>query len=442
MYLCAILRNRVYSRCGNMTKYWANLLHIYQPPIQTKEVLERINRTCYVPLFKMLEKHDKIKTTLNISGVLLDLLDQWNHEETIQMIRKLVFKGNIEIVGTAKFHPLLPIIPEKEVIRQIQLNKQTNEQYFGKDGIGFFSPELAIDDNVLKIIKNQGYTWAIISGVASQPGKWITNKIQKTSYGLTIFYRDDIISNKIAFNRITPMEFVKTLENGINGIISSDLELSNPKEPINSTDEFLITALDGETFGHHIANYETIFLETVYNLIENTENVKTVFISDLIGLFPEETEVKPKPSSWSTTDKDLAHGVYFPLWNHPSNPVHKIMNKMMKSLDKIIALCDKYYDKQKIDINYYESARYFYDRAIFSCSSWWASMRPSWSPILIFKGADMMMLAALNAQLALTYAKVDAGEMFYEQITNYFSQLLNELSKQSANLINAKLSLE
>ena len=119
----------------------------------------------------MLEKHDQIKTTLNISGVLLDLLEQWNHEETIQLIRKLVFKGNIEIVGTAKFHPLLPIIPEKEVIRQIQLNRETNIKHFGRDGRGFFSPELAIDEKVLKIIKNHGYEWAIVSGIGSQPGK-------------------------------------------------------------------------------------------------------------------------------------------------------------------------------------------------------------------------------------------------------------------------------
>ncbi len=49
------------------------------------------------------------------------------------------------------------------------------------------------------------------------------------------------------------------------------------------------------------------------------------------------------------------------------------------------------------------------------------------------------MLAALNAQLALTYAQVEEGEMMYDQITNYFSQLLLELSKQSANLINAKI---
>jgi len=412
-----------------VTKYWCNLLHIYQPPTQSKEILERINSTCYLPLFRLLDQHEHIKTTLNISGVLLELLEQWNHEETIQLIRKLVFKGNVEIVGTAKFHPLLPIIPEKEVSRQIQLNQETNLKHFGRDGKGFFSPELAINENILKIIKKLGYQWAIVSGIGSQPEKWVTNKTQKTPDGLTVFYRDDVISNKIAFNKITAEKFVQDIL--VNGTLGSTLTASS--------DEFLITAMDGETFGHHIAQYEKTFLEQVYLLIEEEEKVNSVFISELIDIFPDGGVTIPRSSSWSTTGKDMASGVYFPLWNHPSNPVHKVLNKMSKSLDRIISLCDKNYKKNTIDENYYLTARHYYDRSLYSCSSWWASMRPSWSPILIFKGANLMMLAALNAQLALTYAKVEEGEMIYDQITNYFSQLLTELSKQSANLINAKI---
>lgn len=427
-----------------VTKYWANLLHIYQPPTQDREVLARINETCYLPLFRMLDTLPNIKTTFNISGVLLDLLDQWNYQETIQLIRKLLFKGSIEIVGTAKFHPLLPIIPEKEVIRQIQLNRETNLKYFGKDSSsGFFSPELAISDKVLKIIKDMGYNWAIVSGVASEPGNWITTKIQKTPYGLTIFYRDDFISNKIAFNNISAMDFVNNILLGI----KEEEENENRKKENGNIEsktetEFLITALDGETFGHHIAYYEKEFLGQVYHLLQtHTTEVKTIFLSELIDLFPEGDMTLPKASSWSTTGKDLENGVYFPLWSHPSNPVHKVQRKMVKALDKLIGLCDSCNEKNQIDQNYYISARYFYDRSLYSCSSWWASMRPSWNPILIFKGANMMMLAALNAKLALTYAKVEEeSEEIYDQITNYFSQLLSELSKQSINLINAKIS--
>ncbi len=312
----------------------------------------------------MLEKHDQIKTTLNISGVLLDLLEQWNHEETIQLIRKLVYKGNIEIVGTAKFHPLLPIIPEKEVSHQIKLNQETNKKHFGRDGKGFFSPELAIDEKVLKIIQNHGYEWTIVSGIGSQPGKWITNKIQYTPEGLIIFYRDDIISNKIAFNEITAENFVQE-------ILVND---SASTLPTASSDEFLITAMDGETFGHHIAQYEKIFLEQAYILIEEHKAVKSVFISELIDIFPKGEETIPRSSSWSTTGKDMESGVFFPLWNHPSNPVHKVLNKMSNSLERIISLCDVNHKKNTIDENYYLTARHFYDKSLYSCSSWWASM--------------------------------------------------------------------
>jgi predicted glycosyl hydrolase (DUF1957 family) len=332
-------------------------------------------------------------------------------------------------VGTAKFHPLLPIIPEKEVSRQIELNRETNMKHFGKDGIGFFSPELAIDEKTLKIIRKLGYQWTVVSGVGSQPDKWVTDKIQRNLDGLKIFYRDDIVSNKIAFNEISAEMFVQEIL--MNGVTES--------VPTTAKNEFLITAMDGETFGHHIEKYESKFLEQAFRLIEQEENIKSVFISDLIKLFPEDGVTSPRPSSWSTTGKDLKKGIYFPLWDHPSNPVHKVLNKMMKSLDSIISLCDKYYKKNTIDENYYLTARHFYDRSLYSCSSWWASMRPSWSPILIFKGADLMLLAALNAQLALAYAQVDEGEMLYHQITNYFGQLLTELSKQSSNLINAQI---
>ncbi|TFG16855.1 MAG: hypothetical protein EU530_11385 [Promethearchaeota archaeon] len=237
------------------------------------------------------------------------------------------------------------------------------------------------------------------------------------------------MSNKIAFNEITAENFVQEIL--VNGSAST--------LPTASSDEFLITAMDGETFGHHIAHYEKMFLEQVYILVEEEKMVKSVFLSELIDIFPEGGETNPRPSSWSTTGKDMESGVYFPLWNHPSNPVHKVLHKMSNSLEQIISLCDLNHKKNTIDENYYLTARHFYDKSLYSCSSWWASMRPSWSPILIFKGANLMMLAALNAHLALTYAQIEEGEMIYDQITNYFSQLLTELSKQSANLINAKI---
>ncbi|MFW9988890.1 MAG: hypothetical protein ACFFC3_09565, partial [Candidatus Odinarchaeota archaeon] len=55
--------------------------------------------------------------------------------------------------------------------------------------------------------------------------------------------------------------------------------------------------------------------------------------------------------------------------------------------------------------NYYNTARYFYNRGIYSCPVWWSNpLNGTWSPNLIYKGVEILMRAALNAQMALVHA--------------------------------------
>jgi len=120
--------------------------------------------------------------------------------DTIELLKNLVSENKIEIVGTAKYHPILPLIPKKEAQRQIQMNEETNRKEFGRwDKKGFFPPELAISGAIAKIIRQLGYKWVIMSGIAC-PIDWPYDKIYTSPNGLQLFFRDDILSNKIAFN--------------------------------------------------------------------------------------------------------------------------------------------------------------------------------------------------------------------------------------------------
>ena len=97
-----------------MTTYWAPLLHIYQPPTQDPKVLRNIDNECYKPLFSLLEEFDDAKFSLNINGILFELFYEFGLSDTMDLLKNLVSENKIEIVGTAKFHPILPLIPEKE----------------------------------------------------------------------------------------------------------------------------------------------------------------------------------------------------------------------------------------------------------------------------------------------------------------------------------------
>ncbi|MHA1783224.1 MAG: hypothetical protein ACTSUL_07330 [Promethearchaeota archaeon] len=329
------------------------------------------------------------------------------------------------MLGTGMYHPILPLIPEKEVRRQIRLNEEINSKVYGRwEKKGFFPPELAINSNVIKIVKEFNYKWIISSGIAC-PIEWPYDKLYKSPEGITLYFRDDILSNKIAFKHITAKEFVKTIKT---------MYLNETKD----NDRFIITALDGETFGFHIKNYHKSFLKKVIELIQKENDIEIIFISELEYFFPfSNKKIVPKESSWSTMPSDLKNHIPFPLWNNPKNRIHKYYWKMMRSLHNLISLTDKLDKSTNWNIeNYCNTARWFYDKSLHSCPLWWANPeRHCWSPNLIYKGVILMLKAALNAQLALINSKSMEGEGYYDSILYYHGLLMMEISEMEKNLL-------
>lgn len=77
----------------------------------------------------------------------------------MELIKDLVKQKKIEIVGTGKFHPILPLIPKEEAERQIHLNEDVNRREFGNNWkkLGFFPPEMAISPAIIDLVKKLGY---------------------------------------------------------------------------------------------------------------------------------------------------------------------------------------------------------------------------------------------------------------------------------------------
>ncbi len=408
-----------------MTTYWAPLLHIYQPPTQDIKILREINKECYKPLFSVLEQHDNVKFTLNINGVLIEMLYEFDLGDTMELIKNLASESKIEIVGTAKFHPILPVIPQKEIYHQIQMNEEINIREFGKiwEKKGFFPPELAISSRVVEIVNELGYKWILQSGIACPVEEkgvdWPYDKIYCSPNGLQLFFRDDILSNKISFKKITAKEFIKDIK----------IKYKDKKQDYKN-DTYILTAMDGETFGHHIKNYEKAFLDKALELLTEKDDIKTVFISDLDQYFPiVKKAITPKESSWSTSYSDMLDEIPYPLWKHPDNNIHKYYWKIIKSLNDLMDLADNLDLTAKWEIeNYYNTARWFYDRGLHSCPIWWANpQNGTWSPNLIYNGLELLLKAALNAQMALVHAGKDDGDADFDSISYYHGLLLMEL---------------
>ena len=395
--------------------YWAQLLHFYQPPTQVPSVLKKICDESYRPLLKVFEEYPNARVTVNFNGVLTDMLIDCGHKDVIDGLRSLGENGQLEFTGTGKYHPILPLIPKEEVKRQIDLNTQTNRRSFGKAYApqGFFPPEMCYSQDILQPIIKSGYRWIILSGIAC-PTDWpmdVIYKVEREGQNLMLFFRDDVLSNRISFQDLEAKEFVAHLE-----------EWQGKRENI-----YVVTAMDAETYGHHIQDWERTFLAKVYEelepcaepieevkqakalagqhatLLTNNEaaaKIQMVTISQLLDLFPQGPTIEPRPSSWSTTADDIKAGNCYPLWQDKKNEVHGLqwehLSICIELVNKALECADNEESRHSATI-----ARGLLDRAEHSCQMWWASNRPMWDINLIHMGLLDQLRTVVNAYRAI-----------------------------------------
>jgi alpha-amylase/alpha-mannosidase (GH57 family) len=344
------------------------------------------------------------------------MLMDCGHKDVVDGLRSLAENRQLEFTGTGKYHPILPLIPKEEVKRQIDLNTQTNRRFFGKSYApqGFFPPEMCYSQDILQPIIKSGYRWIILSGIAC-PAEWpmdIIYKAECDGQEIAVFFRDDVLSNRISFRNVEAKEFIAHLE-----------QWQGKRENI-----YVVTAMDAETYGHHIQGWERIFLAKVYeelgpaaepleevkqatvlagqhvSLLTNGQaatKIQMVTISQLLDLFPQGQMIEPRPSSWSTSADDMKDGNYYPLWQDKKNEVHRLqwehLGICIDLVNKALESADNEESRRSATI-----ARGLLDRAEHSCQMWWASNRPMWDINLIHMGLLDQLRTVVNAYRAIS----------------------------------------
>ncbi len=371
---------------------WINFLHIYQPPTLEKESLVRVTKEAYLSLVKLLKENPNYKITLNITACLTEYLNQVGFTRLIDDLKQLIQRGQIELTGTAAFHPLLPLVPDKEIEKQIKINNQINQKYFGKlyQPQGFYLPEMAYADRVAKIIKQSGFKWIILDEIAYD-GK-INNrhlnyskKYQIKRNGLQVLFR----------NRKYSQTFVPE---------TVDRFLKN----ISVAPEVLITATDGELYGHQHIDYK----QTHRKILKN-KNLVTQTASGFLETLRDIEKINPLASSWESTPHELNSHQPYALWSNPKNKIH---TQLWRLANFALKLNNNYYR----DGNHFAS-RLHLEKGLASCTFWWASGRdfkmfnpPAWNPTEVEKGALELLRSVRSLNLLPATEKIRAEKMFLE----------------------------
>lgn len=347
------------------------LLHFYQPPNQQSDILMRIVNESYLPITRGLLKIKRARAVINISGCLIEMLVKNGYNEVIENLIQLAKNKQIELMGSAMYHAFLPLLPEDEIERQINLNDEVNKKYFGElyNPSGFFSPEMAVSDKVLRIVQKHGYKWIAAPELSYTEGTARMDKIYKLGGSdFSLMFRNKRASSLM-----------------LSGVCHDAKDLIKETTDLHSdanANGYFFAVMDAETFGHHRIGDEKLLFDILSN-----DFLESVTATDLINdtNFAVEKLDKVRACTWTNEEQDFyldkeGGDKSFLLWQDPSNPIH---DAQWKLTNLVIDEINNYKDKEAPK---WKAARTLLDMAISSDQYWWASAKPWWSLEMIEQG--------------------------------------------------------
>jgi len=381
---------------------WLNFLHFYQPANAEFYNIRKALDKSYWRLLRLMEEHPNLKMTFNVSGCLLERLEEAKEKDFLDRLKFLVKKGRVEITGTAYYHGFLPLLPEIEIIRQIKDNEKILKRTFGKNfkPTGFFLPEMSYSSSVAKIIKRLGYQWIILDEIAFNGGGKELPDIKRLyideASGLKVIFRSREMSGTYPPDKLIPL-----------------LKKKNLKENLKKEDEIILTATDAELYGlrHEDPSGEMEKLAKLNDLQTTTLSRYVKKISSKKGL-----KIKIWPSSWDSTPAEVKAGKSYSLWQDKNN-------KIQTGLWKLAYLALSLETKYKKDKNYYWY-RWHLARGLASCTFWWASAHDfskmygpyAWSPDDVERGLEDLVRSIRSLNDLKTKKQKLEAEKYYLKI--------------------------
>ncbi|MBU1016577.1 hypothetical protein KJ678_00220 [Patescibacteria group bacterium] len=383
---------------------WVCFLHIYQPPNQSQDVLERVVNESYRPIFRGLKKIPKAKIILNINAVLTEQLHNSGYEDVLNDIKCLAENGRVEFTASAKYHAFIPLVPKSEAVRQIKLNEIANKEYFGSlyNPNGFFSPEMSYSPKVAEVAQEFGFKWVVLDEIAYN-GKVDVVKFDRLykikGFDVLAFFREKRTSNLIM------------------GAVVRDAQKISDAVSRENGSRYLLTAMDGETFGHHRVGLDKVLLDVLAD-----PKIDTVTISELSKLYKQIEEVTPKDSTWASSEKDIVDGNVFNLWFDKDNEIHKKEWELTDIAIRVVndskfalpSLRGESVSERRSNQESWDRARCLLDPALHSCHYWWASANPWWSIEMIEEGVFNLWHCVLNVPDAPLADKERAEKLYFE----------------------------
>lgn len=290
--------------------------HFYQPPREDPwfdEVSrepsaapfhdwnERIEHECYGPIVAAHPVNVLASISFDVGPTLLDWLERHAHATYEAMLAadrasRRARAGHGNAIAAPYHHVILPLASRRDKRTEVRWGIADFQRRFGRDPMGMWLPETAVDDATLDVLAAEGIAFTILgsSQVVTPPANGLPG-LYRTGGGrsIALFLYDGATSHDIAFGPLTG-----------DATLWAERMTARRAPPGGTGPHLLTVATDGETYGHHHRGGERT-LATVLADLQLREGVLLENpASFLVRHAPREEVELVAPSSWS-----CVHGV-------------------------------------------------------------------------------------------------------------------------------------
>ncbi len=183
-------------------------VHAHQPIGNFPAVVDDAVLRCYHPFLEVLERYPEFVFAFHSSGWLLAHIAEF-HPATFELLRNMVARGQVELVGAGDKEPVLAAIPQIDRLEQLQSMSARLQAYFGQRPVGAWLTERVWDPAVVPALVDAEIRYVVVddyhflcAGLESQElgGFYRT---EENGQAIDVFPISEALRYRLPFSQVT-----------------------------------------------------------------------------------------------------------------------------------------------------------------------------------------------------------------------------------------------
>ena len=322
--------------------YHALMFNLHQPSGNLEQLLEQDEWQAKEILYALDRMprllwgwEDVARVHLALSGTLLETLSNPDFQNRVYGIVKcgdflwyLQNRQLFDILGTAYYHPVLPLIPEEDWEPQLRRWQGTaNHIFWRTDFHGFWPPEMGFCMELIPLLKRLGYRYALVDCENLEP-------LTPMSW-TELRYRPHIARYQGEEIVVIPRD--RTLSDSQESGMDCGWFMHEVHERVKNCEfpPLVTTCSDGENGGwfrniSEKGNFWGVFYLPLLEKARRGETeIRPIFIHDYLDKFGTYGEVKVRAAAWNT---GWHNGIGFTQWT--GSPLQKDALRRLKAVSE------------------------------------------------------------------------------------------------------------